>query len=148
MSNLMKRNGFWPSTSSVDDFLNESLFNWQSDMDRRSTLPRVNITETDEDFKVEMAAPGIKREDFNVELDNDTLIISSERSHQNQEQDKENSSFTRREFSYESFRRSFYLPNTVEADEIKAKYEAGMLRLVIPKKEEAKRKPARRIEIS
>lgn len=148
MNNLVKRNGFWPSTSSVDDFLNENLFNWPNEMRRSGTMPRVNITETDEDFKVEMAAPGMKREDFHVELDNDTLIISSEMTRENEDNGKDNSSFTRREFSYESFRRSFYLPNTVESDKIKAKYEDGMLRLVIPKKEEAKRKPARTIKIS
>lgn len=108
-------------------------------------MPRVNITETDEDFRVEMAAPGMKREDFHVELDNDTLVIWSELS---DNQEENNASYTRREFSYESFRRTFHLPNTVEADKIRAKYEDGILRLSIPKKEEAKRKPARKIKIS
>lgn len=148
MNTLVKRNGFWPSTSSVDDFLNENLFSWPSEMSRSGTMPRVNISETDEQFMVEMAAPGMKREDFNVELDNDTLIISSEMTRSSEGENDEKSSFTRREFSYESFKRSFYLPNTVEADKIKAKYEDGVLRLIIPKKEEAKRKPPRTIEIS
>lgn len=148
MKGLMRRNGFWPSTSSDDDFLNDDLFNWPDEMSRRGTMPRVNISETDEDFRVEMAAPGMKRDDFNVELDNDMLIISAEVRHSNEDGDGKDSSFTRREFSYESFRRSFYLPNTVEADKIKAKYEDGMLRLVIPKKEEAKRRPPRTIKIS
>lgn len=145
MNSLVKRNGFWPSTSSVDEFLNDNLFNWPGDLNRSSTLPRVNITETDEDFTVEMAAPGMKRDDFHVELDNDLLVISAE---MNQENEEKNSSYTRREFSYESFRRSFHLPNTVEGDKIKAKYEDGLLRLSIPKKEEAKRKPAKTIQIS
>lgn len=114
-------------------------------MNGGGTLPRVNITETDEDFRVEMAAPGMKREDFHVELDNDTLMIWSELSESNEDK---NSSYTRKEFNYESFRRSFHLPNTVEADKIEAKYEDGLLRLIIPKKEEARRKPARRIKIS
>ena len=148
MKGLMRRNGFWPSTSSDDDFLNDDLFSWPDEMSRRGTMPRVNISETDEDFRVEMAAPGMKREDFNVELDNDMLIISAEVRHSNEDGDREDASFTKREFSYESFRRSFYLPNTVEADKIKAKYEDGMLRLVIPKKEEAKRRPPRTIKIS
>ena len=145
MSNLVKRNLFWPSTSSVDDFLSENLFNWPNGSNGAGSVPRVNITETDEDFRVEVAAPGMKRDDFHVELDNDILVISAEVSETNEDQ---NSSFTRREFSYGSFRRSFHLPNTVEADKIKAKYEDGMLRLMIPKKEEARRKPARKIKIS
>lgn len=145
MSNLVKRNLFWPSTSSVDDFLNENFMNWPNLSNRGTTLPGVNITETDEDFKVEVAAPGMKREDFNVELDNDTLIISTEKSHTGEEKEK---NYHRREFSFESFKRSFYLPNTVEADKIRATYKNGILNLVIPKKEEAKRKPAKRIEIS
>lgn len=145
MSNLVKRNLFWPSTSNVDDFLNDNFMTWPNTMTAGNSLPRVNITETDEDFRVEMAAPGMKREDFQVELDNDNLVISSEMSDTKEE---ENSSYTRREFSYGSFRRSFHLPHTVEADKIKAKYEDGLLRLIIPKKEEARRKPARKIKIS
>lgn len=147
MSNLVKRrNGFWPSTSSIDEFLSDNFFNWPNEMSRGGTMPRVNISENDDEFTVEMAAPGMKRDDFHVELDNDLLVISSEISQENE--DNNNPSYTRKEFSYESFRRSFYLPNTVEADKIKAKYEDGMLRLIIPKKEEAKRKPARSIKIS
>lgn len=145
MSNLVKRDVFWPSTSSVDEFLNDNFFNWPNRMNGGGTLPRVNITETDEDFRVEMAAPGMKREDFHVELDNDTLIISSEVSDTNEDK---NSNYTRKEFNYESFKRSFHLPNTVEADKIEAKYKDGLLRLVIPKKEEARRKPAKTIKIS
>ena len=146
MSNLVKGNNFWPSTSSVDQFLNDSIFNWRNEMNGINGVPRVNIAETDEEFKVEMAAPGMKREDFHVELDNDTLVIWSEVS--DKKEDNNNSSYTRREFHYESFRRVFHLPNTVESDKIKAKYEDGMLRLVIPKKEEAKRRPPKTIKIS
>ncbi|HSI69267.1 MAG TPA: Hsp20/alpha crystallin family protein [Gillisia sp.] len=145
MSNLMKRNGFWPGTSTVDQFLTDSLFNWRNEMSGISGSPRVNIRETDEEFMVEMAAPGRKRDDFHVELDNDILKIWTENQNTNENNDE---SYTRREFSFESFSRSFYLPNTVEAEKIKAKYEDGMLRLMIPKKEEAKRKPPRTIKIS
>lgn len=141
----MKRNGFWPGTSTVDQFLSDSLFNWRNEMSGITGSPRTNIRETDDEFLVEMAAPGMKREDFHVELDNDMLKIWTEKEQTNEDN---NDSYTRREFSYESFLRSFYLPNTVEADKIKAKYEDGMLRLMIPKKEEAKRKPPRTIKIS
>ncbi len=145
MSNLIRRNGFWPSTSSVDQFLNDAVFNWRNEMNGGNEVPKVNIFETDEEFRVEMAAPGMKREDFHVELDNDTLRIWSEIEDKKEEKKE---SYTRREFSYESFTRSFHLPNSVEADKIKAKYEDGLLRLVIPKKEEAKRKPPKTIKIS
>ena len=117
-------------------------------MNRGASLPRVNVAEHEDEFLVEMAAPGMKREDFHVELDNDILTISSETSHTNEEKDEKNGSFTRKEFSYGSFRRSFHIPNTVEVDKIKAKYQDGLLRLVIPKKEEAKRKPPKTIKIS
>lgn len=145
MSNLVKRNGFWPSTSSVDQFLNDSIFNWRNELNEGFMAPKVNIAETDDEFLVELAAPGMKREDFHVELDNDMLVIWSEKEN-NKEDD--NSSYTRREFSYESFRRSFHLPNSVEYEKIEAKYKDGMLRLVIPKKEEAKRRPPKTIKIS
>ena len=145
MSNLVKGNSFWPSTSTVDQFLNDSIFNWRNEMNEGFRTPKVNIKETDEEFLVEMAAPGMKREDFRIELDNDILMISSEIENENEDRSK---SYTRREFSYESFRRTFHLPNSVEAEKIKAKYEDGMLRLVIPKKEEAKRRPPKMIKIS
>lgn len=145
MSNLVKRDRFWPSTSTVDQFLSDTLMNWRNESNGGSGVPRVNVAETDEEFRVEVAAPGMKREDFHVELDNDILRIWSEVQDSNEEK-KEN--YTRREFSYESFTRSFHLPNSVETEKIKAKYEDGLLRLVIPKKEEAKRKPPKSIKIS
>ncbi len=145
MNNLVKRNEFWPASSTVDQFLNDTFFNWRNEMNGGGGVPRVNIAETDEEFLVEMAAPGMKRENFNIELDNDLLRISSEVNNTNEEK---RDTYTRKEFSYESFTRSFHLPNSVEADKIKAKYENGLLRLVIPKKEEAKRKPPKAIKIS
>lgn len=145
MSNLVNRNGFWPSTSTVDQFLSDALMNWRDERNGGSGVPKVNIAETDEEFRVEVAAPGMKREDFHVELDNDILRIWTEAENSKEEK---NENYTRREFSYESFTRSFHLPNSVEADKIKAKYEDGLLRLMIPKKEEAKKKPPKTIKIS
>jgi HSP20 family protein len=146
MNNLIRRNGLLPSTPSFfDDTVLRDIFGWDSWSNQGSTLPKVNILETNEAFRVEMAAPGMKKEDFHVELDNDTLTIQSEISTENTD---ENASFTRREFSYQSFKRSFYLPNTVEAEKIKAKYNDGILSLEIPKKEEAKRKPVKSISIT
>lgn len=145
MNTLVKRNEFWPATSTVDQFLKDTFLNWRNEVNGGITVPKTNIAETDDEFLVEMAAPGMKREDFNIELDNDTLRIWSEVENTNEEQKE---SYTRKEFSYQSFNRSFHLPNSVEADKIKAKYKDGLLRLVIPKKEEARRKPPKTIQIS
>lgn len=146
MNNLSRRNGFMPATSSfLDDFMMRDLFGRDSWSTQGNTVPKVNIVETNEEFKVELAAPGMKKDDFHVELDNDTLTIYSELTSENNNED---TSFTMREFSYQSFKRSFYLPNTVEADKIKARYKDGILSLEIPKKEEAKRKPVKTISIS
>lgn len=146
MNSLIRRNGFIPSNSSFfDDFMKRDLMSWDNWSNLGSSLPKVNIMETNDEFKVEMAAPGMNKNDFHVELDNDMLTIHAELSSENKD---ENTSFTKREFSYQSFKRSFYLPNMVEADKIKARYKDGILSLEIPKKEEAKRKPVKSISIS
>lgn len=143
--NLIKRNSFIPSSTALfDDFFTRDLFDW-SKSEGNGLVPRVNIKEDNDGFAVEIAAPGMRKEDFHVELDNDMLTVSSEVSEDNEEKDGK---YTRREFSYHSFRRSFYLPNTVEADQINAKYSDGILNLWIPKKDEAKKKPARMISIN
>ena len=93
-----------------------------------------------------MAAPGMAKDDFKIELDNNMLTISSQREDEHIEHDKRN--YQRREYSYESFVRSFHLPDSAEAEKINAKYHDGILNMVIPKKEEAKRKPIKSIKIS
>ncbi len=110
-----------------------------------TSLPAVNIKETDADYQVEFAAPGYDKKDFNIELNNDVLTISSEKVIEN---DEENTNFSKKEFSYESFSRSFNLPELVEGDKIRATYKNGILNVVIPKKEEAKPKPIKQIKIS
>jgi HSP20 family protein len=109
-------------------------------------VPAVNIKETETTFVVELAAPGKKKEDFNVELDDNVLTISSEASSENEEKDKEGK-YTRKEFSYSSFKRSFTLPEIVNDYDINASYENGVLHITLPKKEEALPKPKRMIEI-
>lgn len=141
----MRKSGMLPSTSFIDDFLSRNIFDWSDWTSEGSSVPKVNIEEASNEFKVEMAAPGMRREDFHIELDNDMLTISAE---SQDEQNAEGQNYTRREFRYESFKRSFYLPKTVEADEIKAKYKDGLLSLIIPKKEEARKKPVKTISIS
>lgn len=133
-----------------------SFYNWIEDwfgrdytlMDGFNTgvnMPAVNIRETDDSFVVEVAAPGMKKSDFDINLDNNLLTISSE--HKVEDESSDNGNYTRREFSYTSFRRTFTLPDSVDAEAIKARYNDGILHLTLPKKEEAKLKPARTIEI-
>ncbi|NJN27931.1 MAG: Hsp20/alpha crystallin family protein [Cyclobacteriaceae bacterium] len=145
---LVKRDaGYAPALSNFfDDFFTRDLFNWPSSSATGTTIPSVNIYETDGDFHVEMAAPGMLKSDFKIELDNNVLTITSQKQSENRDEDNKN--YQRKEFSFQSFFRTFHLPDSAEAEKINAKYEDGILRLVIPKKEEAKRKPIKTIKIS
>src|SRR6478609_1072672 len=147
----MKRNGNFlnPLPMIFDDFLNRDLFDWSGSnySNTNTTVPAVNIKETGTNYEVEVAAPGMTKKDFKVELDGNRLTISSEKTIQNENTEDER--YARREFSYEAFQRSFNLQKeVVDIEKIQAKYENGLLRLIIPKKEEAKQKPPRFIEIS
>lgn len=152
MKSLVRTNGnLFPAIPSLfDDFftrdwLDSSLANWRAS---GNTLPAVNVMETNEDFKIEVAAPGMKRSDFKVELDNNVLTISSQLEDKREEKD-ENGNYTRREFSYQSFQRSFSLPeNKVQGEKITAKYVDGILHVTVPKTEEAKVKPAKQIAVA
>lgn len=110
----------------------------------KSTLPSVNIKEDGDGFHVEIAAPGMKKEDFSISLDKSVLTVSSEKKEENSES---NSRYTRREFNYGSFSRSFTLPKTADTNKIEAQYTNGILTVEIAKKEEAKPQPLRQIEI-
>ena len=111
------------------------------------SIPAVNIIEKDSGFEVAVAAPGKTKEDFNIELDNDVLTISSE-AKEVKDNTSEDGKFTRKEFSYNSFKRAFSLPETVDNAKINASYENGVLLINLPKKEEAKVQAKRMIEIS
>lgn len=149
--NLIKRNGGrTPGLPSLffDDIFGRELFNWENNnfSSTSTTLPSVNIKETADSYEVEVAAPGMEKSDFNITLDGNLLTISSVKEHK---ETSEQENFTRREFSYQSFQRNFELPkNVVDEEHITARYESGLLFLTIPKKEEAKQKPPRMIEIS
>jgi HSP20 family protein len=131
-----------------DRFFDNDLFDWSNRnfSSTNTTLPSVNIKETTDDFEVELAAPGFQKADFKIELNQDVLSIVSDKKVENET--REGQQFTRREFSYQSFNRTFTLPNSADGDKIKAKYENGLLKIFIPKKEEAKPKPARQIAIA
>ena len=146
---IIKRNELFPALNMFDDFFSRDLWNWgvNNSSSTNTTIPLVNIKENSENFEVEMAAPGMNKEDFKVELDGNVLTITSEKKERNEV--KEGERYSRREFSYQSFQRSFQLPKeVVDADKIIAKYENGVLKLMIPKKEEAKPKPPKMIQIS
>ena len=130
-----------------DRFFDNDLLDWSNRnfSQTNTTLPSVNIKESDEAFMVEVAAPGLDKKDFKIEVHNNLLTISSEKQEENE---AKNGNYTKREFSYQSFCRSFTLPTTANGDNISAGYDKGILTVTIPKKEEAKPKPARMIEIN
>ena len=98
-------------------------------------IPAVNISENENQFEIELAVPGFKKEDFKINLEENVLTVSSEKKEETKEEGKK---VTRKEFSYASFKRSFTLPETADANHISAKYENGLLLLTVAKKEEAK----------
>ena len=143
---LMRFNSRYPSL--FDSFFDNELFDWSNKnfSTTNTTVPAVNIKEDQDRFEVEIAAPGLNKKDFKVELNNEVLTVSSNKEIKNEH--SEEGQFYKREFSYQSFSRSFTLPNTVHNEKISAKYENGILMISIPKKEEAKPKPIKQISIS
>ncbi len=107
------------------------------------SVPQVNIQEREDDFQIDVAAPGMKKDDFNVTVDNNMLTINAQKQEEADGQD-----YSRREFNYQSFSRSFTLPESVKAEDIAAKYEDGILKLTVPKREESKQRPPKTIQIS
>jgi HSP20 family protein len=148
MSSLIKKQEGFPFAGSFfDDFFSKDLFDWNAKNYSRegSTLPSVNVKETEKEFFVELAAPGMKKEDFKIELNNHILSISSEKKEEHEE--KKEGKFTRREFNYHSFTRSFSLPDSALSDHIEAGYKDGVLGIHIPKKETVKIPPKQTIPV-
>jgi len=154
MKTLVKKDGLFPSLESksinnfFDDFITKDLFDWT---DRNfaalgSNLPSVNLKESDKKIEVELAAPGMKREDFKVEIDNHILRISSEKEEKKEEVCKKEN-YTRREFNYQSFSRTFSLPDTIDENKIEANYKDGILHVVIDKKEGTQKRTLKSIPI-
>ena len=130
MSNLIRRNSFF------DDFITRDLFDFNRPRfsPSENTLPSVNVLEQKDAFEIHVAAPGIKKENFKIDLERNVLTVSSETREEHSEKD-ESGSFTRREFNYSSFSRSFTLPENVAAEKIEAAYEDGILKITVPKKD-------------
>ena len=136
---LVKFNNGNKTTSSVLPALTdlfEPFFNDAFLSDKMVTrIPAVNISETHNDYLIELAAPGLKKDDFQLKLDRNMLMISVE---QQNDRQNENGKFSKREFSYSSFVRSFALPDSADDSQIDAEYNDGILKIHIAKKEEAK----------
>ena len=142
---LARFNNYHPSM--FDNWFDNDLFNWEyNNHQAEATLPAVNIKENADAFKVEMAVPGFDKKDFKINLDHNVLTIASEKKVENEHKNGER--YTCREYSYQSFSRSFTLPDAANGDKISAKYDNGILNVEIPKREEAKPKPMRQIAIA
>lgn len=140
----------WSAMHPWSRFLgNDFLDLW--DGDNVDTIPSINISEQKDHFEVEMAAPGMKKEDFNVDLNGNLLTISCEKEIETKDGKddgkEEKSKYSRREYNYSSFSRSFTLPETADAGKIDASYQDGILRLNIPKKPDAQKDRNQRIEV-
>lgn len=111
---------------------------------RAMNIPAVNVAEHKDEYLVELAVPGMKKDDFKIDVDGNVLTISSEKEETKEEKEKK---FTRKEYNYASFSRSFTLPDEVNMDKIDAKYENGILKIALPRKEEAKKITAKHIAV-
>ncbi|HLO58915.1 MAG TPA: Hsp20/alpha crystallin family protein [Bacteroidales bacterium] len=139
----LKTRNAWPNL--VEEFFNGDLFPRFFDAENRQSLPAVNIIEGKDDYRIEVAAPGLRKEDFRINLDNNVLTVSSEREEKKESNEEK---VMRKEFNYYSFSRSFTLPQTVDSEKIQASHKDGILHIMIPKRDEAKQKPSRDIKIS
>ena len=149
MGTLVKRNSSFPTVNTLfDDFFSKDVFDW-SDKNFTaigSNLPSVNLKETDNKLEVDLAAPGMKKEDFKVEIDNNMLMISSERKEEKEETRKKDN-YVRKEFNYQSFCRTFTLPEYIDESKVEASYKDGILHIDIAKKENGKKKVHQTIAI-
>lgn len=153
MGLLVKKNGGLPTLFS--DWLNPTmltseLMNFDSEtpfsaLRLGKSVPTANVEETSKEYLVELAAPGLERKDFKVEINDHMLTVSSEK---NEEKKEKKAGYSRKEFSYNAFSRSFSLPENVKEGSIDAKYQNGILKISIPKKEATVSKPARAISVS
>ncbi len=147
MALIRKTDSYLPSF--FDRFLNSDLIDWNltNYSEPNTTLPAVNVKETVDEYVLEVAVPGMNKKDFKIDFHNNVLTISSEK--QEEIKKTEETGYTRREFCYQSFQRSFTVPrNDIDGDKISAKYTDGILNVILPKREEVKPKPAREIKIS
>jgi len=136
----------WQQRNPLADFVSNFFDTDYADFfGRRALDPSANIIEKANGFELEIAAPGLKKEDFSINLENSVLTVSSEVEDEKREEGK---NYTRKEFYYGSFSRSFTLPKSVDTEKIKADYVDGILKIELPKREEAKLETKKEIKIS
>lgn len=143
---LIKRSN-WPALMSdnwLTDFFDNNRFFDADWMKRFQEIPAVNVREKEKEFEIELAAPGLKKSDFKITVENGILSILVEK--ENEKEVKEEN-FTRREFSYENFTRSFTLPENVNEENVDAHYEDGILQLKVAKKKVVLEKARKAIEV-
>jgi len=127
-----------------DDFFNDRFYKQFNSSACQTHAPAVNVMEDEKSYQIEVAAPGVQKSDFSLELENDVLTISTEKKEDKQDQ-KPN--YLRREFNFQSFKRSFELPESIDQEGIKASHEAGILIVTLPKREEVVQKVTKQIEV-
>lgn len=136
MDNFFTRPFFGPSIFDLNGFVNERDL---------AFVPDANIIENGKDYEIELAVPGLERKDFKVEVENNTLIVSAEKEEEKKTEEK---NYRSREFSYNSFYRSFSLPDNLKLDNINAEYHNGVLKITLPKKEVTISKPVKQIKVN
>ena len=139
MNLIRKQTPFFPSL--FDDYVNQD---WDFKVSSSARTPAVNIKELDNQFEIDLAVPGKKKSDFEIEVEEGLLSISSS---MEEDQVTEKAKFTRREFSYNSFKRTFTIPDSVDPSNIEAHYSEGVLKLRLPKRKEALPQPKKLIKI-
>ena len=138
---IVKYNNNKVFPSLMNEFFNDDLR--MNVINNNHSVPSVNSIENDNSFEIDLAVPGMKKDDFTIQLNDKVLVISSENTNS-----VENNSMSLNEFNYSSFQRSFTVPETVELDKIKANYKNGILKVKLPKKKDSIKKPNRVIDIS
>ena len=138
---IVKYNNNKVFPSLMNEFFNDEFR--MNVINNNHSVPSVNSIENDNSFEIDLAVPGMKKDDFTIQLNDKVLVISSENTNS-----VENNSMSLNEFNYSSFQRSFIVPETVELDKIKANYKNGILKVKLPKKKDSITKPNRVIDIS
>jgi HSP20 family protein len=154
METLVKRDGMFPTVVSklvnplFEDFFTRDISDWadKSIPSIGVNLPSVNLKETETKLEIELAAPGLRKEDFKIEVDNNMLIISAEREEKKEEANKKDN-YVRKEFNYQSFYRSFNLPENADENKIEATYKDGILDVSIAKKRVDRKKTLKAIPV-
>ncbi len=128
----------------LTDFFDNDRFFDADWLKRMQVVPAVNVKELDKEFEIEMAAPGLNKKDFKINIENGVMTIFNEKKEEKVEKEE---NFTRREFNYTNFSRSFTLPENINPEKVDAKYEDGILRILLPKKVLTPAPPAKTIEV-